>query len=51
MSDVPSLFFHRLDNDTNENETKHEQFLKNVLKAWGMQKICIDGDRNCCFMQ
>lgn len=49
MCDVPSMFFHQLDNDTNENKIKHEQRLNNVLNAWGMHKISIDGDGNCCF--
>ena len=49
MCDIPSMFFHRLDNDTNKNKVKHEQRLKNVLNAWGMCKISIDGDGNCCF--
>ena len=49
MNDVPSLIFHRLDNDTSDNEMKHKQHLRNVLDAWGMQKICIAGDGNFCF--
>ena len=49
MCDVPSMFFHRLDNDTNENKIKHKQRSNDVLNTWGMCKVSIDGDGNCCF--
>ena len=49
MSGVPSMYFHTLDNNTNQNCMTHEKHLTGVLDAWNMCKHEIKGDGNCCF--
>ena len=49
MSGVPSMYFHSLDNNTNQSCMTHEKRLTGVLDAWNMCKHEIEGDGNCCF--
>ena len=49
MSGVPSMYFHTLDNNTNQNCMTHEKHLTGVLDAWNMCKHEMKGDGNCCF--
>ena len=49
MSGVPSMYFHTLDNNTNQNCMTHKKHLTGVLDAWNMCKHEIKEDGNCCF--
>ena len=49
MSEVPSLYFHYVNNATADNESAHDIRLSNVLKGWGVTKEPMVGDGNCCF--
>ena len=49
MSNVPSIIFHSLNNDTNSNKLLHDKRLSDVLDAWGLCRHEIVGDGNCCF--
>ena len=43
------MYFHTLDNNTNQNCMTHEKHLTGVFDAWNMCKHEIEGDGNCCF--
>ena len=49
MSGVPLMYFHTLDNTTNQNCMTDDKHLTGVLDAWNMCKHEIEGDDNCCF--
>ena len=43
------MYFHTLDNTTNQNCMTHDKCLTGVFDAWNMCKHEIGGDGNCCF--
>jgi len=49
MSEVPYMYFHSLDNESDDIKAQHDKRLSNVLKGWGVMKQPMEGDGNCCF--
>ena len=49
MSGMPSMYFHTLDNTTNQNCMTYDKCLTGLLDTWNMWKHEIEEDGNCCF--
>ena len=49
MSQVPSLYFHRLTSTECTEHKTHTDRLSDILEACNMRKHVIEGDGNCCF--
>ena len=49
MSEVPCMYFHSLNNESDDIKAQHDKRLSNVLEGWGVTKQPMEGDGNCCF--
>ena len=48
FSSVTSIFFDKKGIESDSYDI-HEERLKNILHAWGMERHIVPGDGNCCF--